>query len=375
MPGEPLRDLLIRQRITTMLLPPAALAALPAASLPDLKTLIVGGEACSAEMLRPWLSGRSVLNAYGPTEASVCTTMFRCAAEDRRPPIGRPLPNARAYVLDERMEPMPVGVAGELYIGGAGLARGYLLRPGLTAERFVPSPFATGERLYRTGDLVRWRVDGELEFLGRLDTQVKLRGFRIELGEIEAALLSQPGVAQAVVVAREDAAGKRLVAYVVPRQDAAPEISELRRQLQQQLPDYMVPAAFVALDQLPLTPNGKLDRNALPAPDRHREADYQPPRNPVETVLAGLFAEVLGLERVGANDNFFELGGDSIQSIQVVSRARAAGVAITPRQIFQYQTVATLANVADRSEAATEVGVAAGVAPLTPIQRWFFEQA
>ncbi|MEH2621948.1 amino acid adenylation domain-containing protein/non-ribosomal peptide synthase protein (TIGR01720 family) [Bradyrhizobium sp. AZCC 1719] len=381
MPGEPLRDLLIRQRITTVLLPPTALAALPAAALPDLTTLIVGGEACSAEMLRPWLSGRSVLNAYGPTEASVCTTMFLCAG-DRRPPIGRPLPNARIYVLDQQMEPVPVGVAGELYIGGAGLARGYLLRPGLTAERFVPNPFADGERLYRTGDLVRWRADGELDFLGRLDTQVKLRGFRIELGEIEATLLSDANVAQAVVVAREDAAGKRLVAYVVPRQDAmkdatpdaAFDLGELRRQLQHKLPDYMVPAALVKLDQLPLTPNGKLDRNALPAPDRHREAEHQPPRNPVETVLAGLFAEILGLERVGINENFFELGGDSIQSIQVVSRARAAGVAITPRQIFQYQTVATLAHVAEQPAAATEVDVTSGAAPLTPIQRWFFEQ-
>jgi acyl-coenzyme A synthetase/AMP-(fatty) acid ligase/acyl carrier protein len=344
MPGEPLRELLLRQRITTVLLPPTALAALPAASLPDLKTLIVGGEACSAELLRPWLSGRGVFNAYGPTEASVCTTMFRCAAGERRPPIGRPLPNARAYVLDERLEPVPVGVAGELYIGGAGLARGYLLRPGLTAERFVPNPFEPGERLYRTGDLVRWRVNGELEFLGRLDTQVKLRGFRIELGEIEAALLSQAGVAQAVVVAREDAAGKRLVAYVVPQQDAASDISELRRHLQQKLPDYMVPAAIVRLERLPLTPNGKLDRNALPAPDRHREVDYQPPRNPVETVLAGLFAEVLGLERVGVNDNFFELGGHSLLAMQLVSHVRAAlGATLPVRVIFMGPTVAELA--------------------------------
>jgi amino acid adenylation domain-containing protein len=359
MPGEPLRDLLIRQRITTMLLPPAALAALPAASLPDLKTLIVGGEACSAEMLRPWLSGRSVLNAYGPTEASVCTTMFRCAAEDRRPPIGRPLPNARAYVLDERLEPVPVGVAGELYIGGAGLARGYLLRPGLTAERFVPSPFATGERLYRTGDLVRWRPDRELEFLGRLDTQVKLRGFRIELGEIEAALSSQQDVAQAVVVAREDAAGKRLVAYVVPHQHAATDISELRRQLQQKLPDYMVPAAFVMLDQLPLTPNGKLNRNALLAPDRHG-IDYQPPRNPVETVLAGLFAEVLGLERVGVNDNFFELGGHSLLAMQLISHVRAAmGVTLPVRVIFMGPTVAELA-------VRTEEALASEIETMTP---------
>ncbi|MEH2621947.1 amino acid adenylation domain-containing protein [Bradyrhizobium sp. AZCC 1719] len=377
MPGEPLRDLLIRQRITTVLLPPTALAALPAAALPDLTTLIVGGEACSAEMLRPWLSGRSVLNAYGPTEVSVCTTMFRCAG-NRRPPIGRPLPNARIYVLDQQMEPVPVGVAGELYIGGAGLARGYLLRPGLTAERFVPNPFADGERLYRTGDLVRWRADGELDFLGRLDTQVKLRGFRIELGEIEATLLSDANVAQAVVVAREDAAGKRLVAYVVPRQDAmkdamqdatkdatpdaAFDLGELRRQLQHKLPDYMVPAALVKLDQLPLTPNGKLDRNALPAPDRHREAEHQPPRNPVETVLAGLFAEILGLERVGINENFFELGGHSLLAMQLVSHVRAAlGVTLPVRVIFMGPTVAEIA-------VRTEEALANEIEAMTPEQ-------
>jgi len=349
MPGEPLCDLLIQQRITTVLLPPAALAALPAAELPDLKTLIAGGEACSAELLRPWLSGRSVFNAYGPTESSVVTTMFRCGG-DRKPPIGRPLPNTRTYVLDARMQPVPIGVAGELYIGGAGLARGYLLRPDLTAERFVPNPFTSGERLYRTGDLVRWCADGELDYLGRLDTQVKLRGFRIELGEIEAALLSQEGVAQAVVVAREEGAARRLVAYVVPYRNASADIGELRRTLQQTLPDYMVPAAIMRLDRLPLTPNGKLDRNALPAPDRHRDADHQPPRNPVETVLAGLFAEVLGLDRVGIHDNFFELGGHSLLAMQFVSQVRAAlGVTLPVREIFMGPTVAEVAVHAEEA--------------------------
>jgi acyl-coenzyme A synthetase/AMP-(fatty) acid ligase/acyl carrier protein len=349
MPGEPLRDLLIRQRITTVLLPPAALAALPPTSLPDLKTLIAGGEACSAELLRPWLAGRQVFNAYGPTESSVVTTMFRCTA-DRKPPIGHALPNTRVYVLDGKMQPVPIGVAGELYIGGAGLARGYLLRPALTAERFVPNPFAAGERLYRTGDLVRWRSDGELDYLGRLDTQVKLRGFRIELGEIEAALLAQESIAQAVVVAREEGTAKRLVAYVVPHRDTSPDVGELRRALQQMLPDYMMPAAIMRLDQLPLTPNGKLDRNALPAPDRHRDTDHQPPRNPVETVLAGLFAEVLGLDRVGIHDNFFELGGHSLLAMQLVSQVRAAlGVTLPVRVIFMGPTVAEVAVHAEEA--------------------------
>ncbi|MFC5327298.1 AMP-binding enzyme, partial [Bradyrhizobium oligotrophicum] len=194
----------------------------------------------------------------------------------------------RVYLLDARLEPVPIGVAGELYIGGVGLARGYLHRPSLTAERFVPSPFARGERLYRTGDLARWRADGALDYLGRLDHQVKLRGFRIELGEIEAALSAQTGIAQAAVVLREDGGGKRLVGYVVAQPETQLDVESLRQQLQRSLPDYMVPSAIVALASLPLTPNGKLDRNALPAPDRRRDGADQPPRNPVETVLAGL---------------------------------------------------------------------------------------
>uniref|UniRef100_UPI0029163120 phosphopantetheine-binding protein n=1 Tax=Bradyrhizobium sp. SZCCHNR1091 TaxID=3057366 RepID=UPI0029163120 len=268
---------------------------------------------------------------------------FRCDGAGR-PPIGRPLPNTRSYVLDRRLQPVPVGVAGELHIGGTGLARGYLGRPALTAERFVPNPFIPGERLYRTGDLVRWRADGELEFLGRLDSQVKLRGFRIELGEIEAALLAQPGVTQAAAVIREDGAGKRLAAYVVADPEASTDISALRRQLQATLPDHMVPSAIVRLDRLPLSPNGKLDRNALPAPDRNREAGEQPPRNPVETVLAGLFAEVLGLDRVGINDNFFELGGHSLLAMQLIGQVRATlGIELPVRVIFTGPTVADIA--------------------------------
>ncbi len=217
LPGEPLREVLERQQIGVVLLPPSALGTLPVAPLPHLRTLLLGGEACTAELVAPWLGARIVLNAYGPTESSVCTTTFRCLADRRTPAIGRPLANTRTYVLDEHLEPVPIGAPGELYIGGAGLGRGYLFRPALTAERFVPNPFSQGERLYKTGDLVRWRADGELEFLGRLDHQVKVRGFRIELGEIEAALLSESCVAQATVIAREDTPGnKRLVAYVVP---------------------------------------------------------------------------------------------------------------------------------------------------------------
>nr|WP_316233655.1 non-ribosomal peptide synthetase [Bradyrhizobium sp. SZCCHNPS2010] len=278
-------------------------------------------------------------------------------------------------MLDHRLNPVPIGVAGELHIGGIGVARGYLRRPGLTAERFLPNPFTPGERLYRTGDLVRWRADGELEFLGRLDSQVKLRGFRIELGEIEAALLAQDGVAQAAAVIREDGAGKRLAAYVVADPEASADISALRRQLQATLPDHMVPSAIVRLDRLPLSPNGKLDRNALPAPEWQGRGEIIAPRNATEAALAAIWREVLKRERVSVTDNFFELGGDSIQSIQVVARAKRAGLSLTARQVFEQQTIAALAAVAGHATAVTaEQGLVTGEVPLSPIQHWFFDQ-
>src|SRR5882762_5519478 len=269
----------------------------------------------------------------------------------------------------------PCWSRGELYIAGTGLARGYMRRSGLTSERFVANPYGDpGTRMYRTGDLVRWRVDGVLEYLGRIDQQVKVRGFRIELGEIESALQQQAGVLQAVVMLREDRAGeKRLVGYVVG--DAELEIGTLRQRLSERLPDYMVPTAIVQLERMPLTPNGKLDRKALPAPEYQSGQPYRAPRTPQEEVLCGLFAEVLGVSRVGLDDNFFELGGDSILSIQLVSRARKAGLSLSPRDVFQRQTVEGLASVAGvllEEGAAGDVGVGE-VRPL-PIMRWLEER-
>ncbi len=299
---------------------------------------------------------RRVYDLYGPTEDTTYST-YTLRLPDAPATIGRPISNTQVYILDERREPVPVGVAGELYIGGDGLARGYLNRPELTAEKFLANPFAEpGSRLYRTGDLARYLPDGNIEFLGRIDHQVKIRGFRIELGEIESVLGQHPRVTQSVVLAREDTPGdKRLVAYVVASTEEAPGIDELRNFLKQKLPEYMVPAAFVMLTALPRTPNGKTDRKALPAPDMNRPAlrdAYTAPRNPLEQLLADIFQELLNLDRVGIHDNFFDLGGHSLLAARVVSRVRhALKIEVALRALFEAPTVAELAERVRATEA------------------------
>ncbi|HYO52245.1 amino acid adenylation domain-containing protein, partial [Archangium sp.] len=344
-----------------------------------LRALLTGGD----RLHRRPRQGQNarLMNHYGPTENTVVATWAPVVGEaGTLPPIGRPLPNVQAYVLDKGMNPVPVGVGGELFIGGDSLARGYLDRPELTAERFIPHPFSgkPGERLYRTGDVVRWSAGGELEFLGRADGQVKVRGFRIELGVVEAVLAQHSGVREAVVVAWESAPGlKQLVAYVVARQEGEAEAGGLRAFLEERLPEYMVPAAFVSLKALPLTPNGKVDRRALPAPvlkgDGRREG-FVAPRTEVERKLAEVWASMLKQPRIGVHDNFFELGGDSILSMQIVARAHQVGLKVTSKQLFRHQTIAELAPVVVDAREEQEQGVVRGLVPLTPIQKWFFEQ-
>jgi amino acid adenylation domain-containing protein/non-ribosomal peptide synthase protein (TIGR01720 family) len=328
-----------------------------------------------------------LINSYGVTEATIDSIYFESTetalAVDKLVPIGRPFPNSQVYVLDPDLQPVAIGVPGELYLGGAGVARGYLNRPELTKERFIANPFAdayvSSSRLYKTSDLVRFLPDGNLEFLGRTDNQVKLRGFRIELGEIEATLTRHPQVSEAVVVVREDEPGqKRLVAYVVPIQSATPSTTDLRGFLKEKLPSHMVPSSFVILESLPLTPNGKIDRRSLPVPEiaRPDDAEYVVPHNSIEAALVAVWSEILGVESIGIHDNFFELGGDSILSIQVVAKANQQGLRITPKQVFQHQTIAELATVVDTAEVVqAEQGAVSGELSLTPIQHWFFEQA
>ncbi len=379
LPGTPLLEVLKRHAVTAVTLPPTALSQLPASDLPALHTITVAGEACPPELVEEWATGRRFFNLYGPTESTVWASYQQC--EPGKPvTIGRPITNARLYVLDAYQQPAPIGVAGELCIGGAGLASGYLNRPELSAEKFLPDPFRTENdaRIYRTGDLVRYLPNGNIEFLGRIDHQVKVRGFRIELGEIEAILAARDDIREAVVIARGSSLqDKKLVAYLIPRPGSELSLSELRSYLKESLPEFMVPGTFVELEAFPLTPNGKVDRAALPSPDDQRmetEARYVAPQTAAEKILADIWSGLLGVEHVGINDNFFELGGDSILSIQIIARASQAGLRLTPKQLFQHQTIAELATAAGSEIVAAEQDVLTGDIPLTPIQHWFTQR-
>ncbi|HBL59459.1 MAG TPA: non-ribosomal peptide synthetase [Cyanobacteria bacterium UBA8803] len=354
--------------------------------VPSLKRVICSGEALPFDLPERFFArlDAELHNLYGPTEAAIDVTAWACQRdrESTEPivPIGSPIANIQIYLLDAELRLVPIGIPGELYIGGVALARGYLNRPELTTERFIPNPFSDkpGERLYRTGDIARYRSDGSIEYLGRSDHQVKVRGFRIELGEIEAVLSQHPAVREAIVLAREDVQGnKRLVAYVLASQ-LNPKLQDLRQFLSERLPEYMVPSIFVQLDAIPLTPNGKADRKALPEPNTTRpELDHAfvAPRTPIEAKLVEIWAEILRVERVSIHDNFFELGGDSILSLQIVAKANQAGLKLTPKELFKHPTIAELAAMTLTTERLqAEQGLVTGLVPLTPIQHWFFEQ-
>jgi amino acid adenylation domain-containing protein/non-ribosomal peptide synthase protein (TIGR01720 family) len=383
MPGPLLIDTLKRQHISALTLSAAALEALPRVSgeLSELKSLTVGGDSLDPDLASHWQKNRHFMNGYGPTETTIGATLAWGWSAGGKPPLGRPLPNVETYVLDSCMRPVPVGTPGELYIGGIGVSRGYLDRPRQTAAAFVPHPFSDqpGERLYRTGDLVRWLPDGQLDFLGRLDHQVKIRGYRIELSEIETVLKRHPEVEQAVVVVHRSEGVSRLAGYVTSVDKTQPDIDGVRRYLRSTLPDYMVPAFLVPCDAFPMTASGKIDRNALPLPtasELQSEEAYVAPETGLEKLIAGVWQDVLGLEKVGIHSNYFELGGDSIMSIRVVARLTEAGHPLSLQEMFKHQTVAELAAVLGAGTVAIEAeqGLVGGDVPLTPVQRWFFEQ-
>ncbi|WP_445009164.1 amino acid adenylation domain-containing protein [Pseudomonas rhodesiae] len=366
------------EQVTTLHFVPSMLQAFlqdaAVSSCRSLQRIVCSGEALpvdAQQQVFAKLPHAGLYNLYGPTEAAIDVTHWTCVDEGRDTvPIGRPIANLGCYLLDDNFEPVPVGVLGELYLGGAGLARGYHRRPALTAERFIAHPFVHGERLYRTGDLARYREDGVIEYAGRIDHQVKLRGLRIELGEIEARLLEHEQVREAAVLAVD---GKYLVGYLVLHHAGDDWREVLGAHLAEHLPDYMVPAQWVLLEQMPLSPNGKLDRKALPKPEVTHH--YIAPQSALEQQIAAIWADVLGVEQVGVNDNFFERGGDSIISIQVVSRARAAGIHFTAKALFQHQTVRSLARVAQlHAVAVIDQGPVQGQTPLLPFQQLFFER-
>ncbi|MFC3962728.1 amino acid adenylation domain-containing protein [Nocardia jiangsuensis] len=380
--GAALAELIAAEAVSHLVITPSALATIDPAAVPGVRVLAVAGEAVGPELVARWAAGRDLVNLYGPTESTIWATASAPLTAGEPVTIGSPIRGASVLVLDDRLRPVPVGVAGELYLAGPALARGYPGRPGLSAARFVAHPFAPGRRAYRTGDLVRLTRAGaglRLEYIGRTDFQVKVRGQRIELGEIDAVLGRIDGVRSAVTLGVPGPGGTALAAYLVRSPGAELDTARVRAAAAETLPGYMVPAAFVVLDELPLTAVGKLDRKALPAPEFSTErAGYREPATPTEKILAEVYAELLGLDRAGADDSFFALGGDSILAIQLVSRAKQHGVTCTPLQVFEHRTVAALAAAADASGPAVVLdelpGGGVGEFPLPPIGHYMLER-
>ncbi|MTK33856.1 amino acid adenylation domain-containing protein [Nocardia seriolae] len=381
--GQPLTDLIAAQGVTHLVITPSALATLDPDAVSSVRVLAVAGEAIGPDLVARWSTGRTLINLYGPTEFTIWATASEPLVAGQPVTIGTPIRGAGTLVLDDRLRPVPMGVAGELYLAGPALARGYHNRPGLTASRFVADPYGRpGERLYRTGDLVRWTGyldEPRLEYLGRTDFQVKVRGQRIELGEIDAALSAADGVEFAVTLGVPGPGGATaLAAYLLAEPGRQVDLAAVRAHAADRLPGYMVPSAFVVLDAIPLNAVGKLDRRALPAPVFEAETEYRPPTTDLEKVLAEIIAELLGRDRVGVHDSFFALGGDSILAIQLVSRARLRGIELTPLQVFEHRTVAALAELAAAAGETIVLeelpGGGVGELPLTPITRWMLER-
>ncbi|MGW4636713.1 amino acid adenylation domain-containing protein, partial [Nocardia sp. NPDC004415] len=388
--GDELSELIRTERVTHAFITPAALATFDPSGLDSLRVLVAGGEAVPADLVSKWAvpladgTVRAFHNGYGPTETTIMTNISAALTPGELVTIGGPTRGMRSLILDAQLQPVPVGVAGELYLSGIQLARGYHARPGLTADRFVADPFVPGERMYRTGDVVRWTAERTVEYVGRSDFQVKIRGFRIELGEIDSALAAHETVDFATTLGHKSTAGAvSLVAYVVAAPGRSIDVAALTAHVEERLPAYMVPSSIMVIDHVPLTPVGKLDRKALPEPVFATEVTFRAARTPIEQTIAEVFAEVLGVERVGVDDSFFALGGDSIVSIQLVSRAKARGVLFTPRHVFEQRTVAGLAAVAETADVAAASAITlaelpgggVGEMPLTPVVRFMAERS